>query len=461
MHRRTAGFLVLCAVACADSADDPPVERPSDDAGPPSLVVAPPDEGALLRPDFVASPTPPQRSATVAAPPRPGRCPSGWTTVTLRDGHYCDAPPTPICPAGQFADLRGACELFGRPCAANGWPTDLPAANPVLYVDPTAPPDGDGQQATPFTSVAEALAMAEAGTVVALREGEHATAPLTIDRNVTLIGACAAQTRLHVPEVDESVPAVRLLNGGLQELTVTGDRPGIDVGDQASEQTARGLLDSVAVEGSFQTGVIVYRGAQLEARKLWIHGVRVARDNQSRGVLLGAIGGNIRVVDGVFEDAPGSGTYATDGGSIQLEATVIRRLRTRDNSSAIGSLTTYEGRTVLREVLIEDVFGVGIFGSDAGSHIDADFLAIRDLGSVVDTTAVGIGIILSSGGQARVRGGALQSLRPSAVFVSDPGSHLALTDTWLGNVNGPVVDPAALLVGEWRPRDHRACVGRQ
>ncbi|NIS34721.1 MAG: hypothetical protein GWN73_30450, partial [Actinobacteria bacterium] len=86
--------------------------------------------------------------------------------------------------------------MVGDPCPAGDFPTALPAG-PVRYVRPGAT-GGDGTMASPFGTVADALAGAPDGVVIALARGTHAEA-VSIAANATLVGACAAETTIRPP----------------------------------------------------------------------------------------------------------------------------------------------------------------------------------------------------------------------------------------------------------------------
>ena len=124
--------------------------------------------------DAVDSPSPPAE-ITARDPPCLGtQC--GEEAFALAE---CQAPEVPLLGVG--------CVGYFSACPAR-WPDEVAAD--AVFVDAAAPPGGDGTQQTPFATLTEALA---AGTAtIALAAGDYATA--TVDREVTIVGACAAQT---------------------------------------------------------------------------------------------------------------------------------------------------------------------------------------------------------------------------------------------------------------------------
>ncbi len=118
--------------------------------------------------------------AVVAAPASPEfpAAPSPWRSS-----------PVPVC-EGDFAHIGPdfACARVGSACAADGWPTGLPVG--AVFVEPGA--SGDGTRATPFGTLAEALA--STASAIALRTGVHVVT--AIGRDVEIVGGCASDVEL-------------------------------------------------------------------------------------------------------------------------------------------------------------------------------------------------------------------------------------------------------------------------
>ena len=442
---RAVACATVCAAACGDSTSD---DRP--DAGAPALdggapVIMPPDEGTLATVDFVEMPALPRLSGIMAAPPNPGPCPAEWTTVPLDDGHYCDAPTTANCGSGEYADLQGGCQRFGASCPNDGWPPGLAA--PAVFVDPAATPGGDGQRGSPYASLSEALAAAADNAVIALRRGVHESPPITIDRNLTLVGACASETELRVTGMDESMAALRIRDGSLRELTLTAARPGLLVGAFDGEVTGRANLDTVVMVDLIGVGVGVSEGSQLDARNLWIRNVQKRPSDQENGIFVLAIGGRVDVQNGIFEDGSYAGIWSTAGAHITLEQSAIRRVQPDVGTYGFGLLTSNGGMTTLRAVVVEGAHGIGMLVNGADSTVEAEGVVLRDVVTVdLLEDPTGAAVWLESGGKLRMRGGAMRGVGPQAVVANDPESELTLTDAWIGDVDALGGRPVAALV---------------
>ena len=141
-------------------------------------------------------------------------------TVTGPTGPSGASGPTgPTGPTGP-AGVAGAVGPTG-PTGATG----SVQPNPYdLYVQAGAAPGGDGSQAAPFQTIAEALAAVEPdGVINVLRGTYHITQQLAVSKpGVTVRGAAGAEILLEAPVVPF------LLSGGddvIEGLTITSDQP--------------------------------------------------------------------------------------------------------------------------------------------------------------------------------------------------------------------------------------------
>jgi len=143
-------------------------------------------------------PAPPVAPADAAAPMLTP-CPAGWREVIDADDPdvvTCDPWPEggPLACAADEAHFPGGggCSRIGSACAGE-WPADLPAD--AIYVRAGEPGGGDGTAGAPLGRIADAMAVAADGQTVALSTGDFAE-EVTVDRAVTLRGACVAGTRI-------------------------------------------------------------------------------------------------------------------------------------------------------------------------------------------------------------------------------------------------------------------------
>jgi hypothetical protein len=83
-----------------------------------------------------------------------------------------------------------SCRLVAN-CEGGPW-GELPSANDIVYVDPSAVAAGaNGSMSKPFKSIADALVAANDGAIVALAAGNYG--PLTLSKRVKLWGRCPSQ----------------------------------------------------------------------------------------------------------------------------------------------------------------------------------------------------------------------------------------------------------------------------
>lgn len=164
------------------------------------------------------------------APPNFGGCREGWVP-TDRDGvSVCEPWPEgrQTC-AGATAQFPGdsACAEVDAGCPAGDFADGL--SGEVRYVAPEATA-GDGTIDAPFGTIAEAIeALPVEGGTVALAKGDH-VGGLVVDRPVSLVGACAAQTQIVGPTCSKPRQAIVSATADLtlESLQITGDTcPGI------------------------------------------------------------------------------------------------------------------------------------------------------------------------------------------------------------------------------------------
>lgn len=222
------------------------------------------------RPEEPAAPSPP-------APPDLAACAPGWRPV--QDGALmrCDpaVPDAETCARDELALPSEGCTPLGSACpSAEPWPVGLPAGTP-LFVRAGAS-GGDGTRQRPFGSIAEAIAVAPRGAVVALARGRYTADEIG---EVTLFGACVSGTTLSSAMMIAATASIANLTAEAS-LLIQGT-------------SARLALQDVALAGDGR--VSVAPGAAVFARRLSVY----------------------------------SGTTApmitVDGGALSLEASVLTR----------------------------------------------------------------------------------------------------------------------------------------
>lgn len=338
------------------------------------------------------------------ARPPAGTPPIAALPELLATGFCADPDGTPRlcaadeegCGAGKMADpdAPGSCTLVGVPwlCPPGFVPADAPpvadtltpcVADPadcgtdpfggvaegkdVLFVDGAAPAGGVGTRASPLNDLAAAVAQCPAQGTVAIAAGLYSGA-LKLTSPCNLMGRCAAKVTLTAP-------------GGTVLLAWKGGVTGW--------MTLRGLR--ITGEG---WGLNIKESFQVRGERLWIDGPR------GRGVA--AMAGHLQLVQSVIGDvrpaADGSlgiGAGAGWGGTLELEQVRI------SHSRATGVLVQGGGATAAaRQVLID---GTG-YGSLSTSH--------------------GVGLMVTGGAAASLRGARLSGNRLVGAIAAGAGSSV-------------------------------------
>lgn len=310
---------------------------------------ADPDAGVATDPDAGAAAVAPP------APPDHGDCPEGWRAVTVSGASVCDPwPETGVaasCAVDQAHFVGGAgCERVGTTCGADGFADDLPAAG-VLFVRPGA--SGDGTRASPFGAIADAVAVASAGTTIALSVGVFAQDEVDLPDGVVLRGACAAETVLHSDadgiETFLGVVTVRGTGGSVENLRIEGARPGVSVNGGSVT-----LRDVVVAEAVGQ-GVLVLNGGALTAERL------VVRDTQP-----------------YMGFAEGVGLQVNNGSSATIDRAVFARNRIAGvSASGMGTVVTITDAAAQQTMRAvgSDTLGIG-FGASNGARLELTRVAV-------------------------------------------------------------------------------------
>ncbi len=357
-----------------------------------------------LSPIAIEAPMPP-------APPDFGECLPGYHGGGLVPCRaYVDGPHDCALTEAHFPG-EPDCAPIGSPCAADGWPIGLAAD--AIYVR-TGATSGDGSQARPYGSLAEALEHAEPGATIGLHAGPNAGA--RIEQRVEIIGACALRTvvgSLEIAADDVVVRNVFAVSDGVPILIEPG---------------ASARIEDVGIEDS-PVGLRIASGARAVVRTLL---VRHAFDRLGRPALGSCIevgmGGSLDLERAFLDDCANVGLYL-DGG----DGTKLARVHVRggDHPAARG-LQVSRGSIEGRGLSFEGVHVAAVVVTGDSAAIDLDQIE-------VDTVEVGTGTEVGAARGLAVQGGAVATLSRSsirhvpevAVFVDDAGSTLRAHDVAL------------------------------
>ncbi len=351
-------------------------------------------------------------SGTVAMGPAPAAfpiltpCPSGWREVADESGVVvCDPWPQTgyrgDC-APDEAHFPGAtgCMRIGTPCPSDGWPAGLPTDRTIVYVDDAAAVGGDGSAPDrAFSTITAALAAAPTGAVVAIATGTY-DENITITRDVALLGACVALTRISpsVPVTDGNAIAVMTGTVEIRNLSIADARAwGVYLPEPANVTVAdvafRGVdgpniaagpgvvleLSNVVVRDTPSRGLIVLSGARGHARRL------VVERTSDLAILVAESGSDLFLEDVVaVETSPlaggdaGRGMQVVDGAHARVERGVF--LRNAATGVWIDGTAALPSSLELRDVVVSDTMGVGgEFGLGLDAYNAANVIVERAL----------------------------------------------------------------------------------
>lgn len=368
------GVALFCVLAAA-SACGPPA--PGEDSGPG-------DAGA------VDAGSPPVDWPLAPAAPELTPCPEGWasadsggveTCAPWQDGGARDCAPH----EAQFPGAPG-CERVGTPCAADGWPSDLPSDRPIVFVDDDAPAGGDGSsRASAVRTIDDALSRASTSAIIAVAAGRYDLgAGALLEGSRTLWGACVEGTRLtsSSPAVMEAVVQLAGAGSGLRNLTIDApERMGVI-------STGAGTrVEAVVVDGARSMAFAVLAGSSTFSDV-------VARDVRS-----------------ATDRTLGRGINLQGGAALSLSRALV--LRSRETGVfAIGPATTLVGT----DVAVRETLGIEADG-DAGRCVQAQ-----------------------GGARVELSRSVLEGGRQSGVIASDLETTVSLADVVVRDTRGRARD---------------------
>lgn len=420
-----AGLLLGCGPSATEPGTDVIPGAAQSDAGThtPGAVTIEPPEAPQLAP-CLGGPAPEGCAQPPALPVLESwTCPTGWDAVpgfTDAEGNEntpeglapftACAPPDRAACAGSTFQRTGdvTCQPLGSPCPSGNWPEDIPDGASVVFVASGAT-GGDGTQQTPFGTIAEAVAHAEDGDVLAIAKGtyeEH----VRVDKQLTLWGACAADVTIVGPGPDSSedpnqpstlVGVVDVRDGGeaeLRNLTVSGERIGLRV---YGDGTLRS--EGVHVRGVRRSAVHA-SGGVVELRDTLLSGTREALDASGGHALLATSGAKVTLQGVVARDNQYVGLLALSSGTqVTLHDVVIADTASSDSDGMFGrGLNASEGVSLTAERLI--VERSGEFGlTCSGCELVVEDAVVRDTQGRLSDQKFGEGVIVFDAGQATFR----------------------------------------------------------
>jgi hypothetical protein len=353
----------------------------------------------------------------------------------LEDG-TCRPAGVRACAEGFESDGRGGCNVVlpgepclpGQmavpgdtrcrevaPCGADPW-GDIPVEASTQYVDAAYIGASSGNATEPWTSIAEAIAAAPAGGIVAIAAGDYAEDVMLSGKPVKLWGRCPSMVTVHGSANTYAAVTIENADGAeLRGVSVTGLRNGLSI--TASEA----LLERVRVHDLMERGVTVRDASVVRVVDSLIESTRQigtavyassitlerceSRDTlasagiNGRGVEIqsGSYGRGSLVVQGSHLHRHGETCILVAGADAIVEASVLRDPLA---ASALGHALVaqpLEGElpvTRLSSSLVERSVGTGI--AVGGGGLTIEDTVVRDTQSP-DGVDGGVGVVAHVG----------------------------------------------------------------
>lgn len=329
-------------------------------------IVMPPNINALCE-----TPCPPRTPLTEPEPPRPPRmtdlspCPGGWVTVTsTAPVAYVDCQPVIVrsprrCGANEAQLLdQDRCSLIGGECGTGDW-TVPPGGGDVLYVRP-GETNGAGSMASPFGTIAEALAHARPGVTVALSKGRFEES-VRLPGGISLAGACAADTVIEPSAPPGPVVAVSGGSARIANLTIRGGLTGVSVSALGAASIEEAIVERATIVAIEAAGP----GAQVSLRRVLSRGCGQ--------ICLALTSATASVSASILDGGSNYGIFALSS-TLSVSRSIVR------NGNAGTGVALHEGsRASIERSMIElSQFGISVIGVAARPAARIDRLYILD-----------------------------------------------------------------------------------
>jgi len=283
------------------------------------------------------------------APPVLGPCEGGWQAAVTDAVDFCDPYPAGMsaCSDAEAHFPGGAgCERVGAACPSGDFPDDVLDDSSAAFVLAGASAGGDGSRAAPLRTLAEAVATGR--TTIVVGPGTY-DEEANLPPGTTLRGACAARTVLTNTVADRNRPVVNPMG------------PGVVVRDLRIADAARAGVRADAAGAIELVGVVVDRASRI-------------------------------------------GIAATNGGSVTVRDSIVRRTRYAGDEFAEGVFGIGNATLVLDRVVVADDEHSGLVSSGMGSTLTLTDVAVSghqgpgvfvQLGATADITR----LVVQDGGE--------------------------------------------------------------
>ncbi len=368
------------------------------------------------------------------APPVLTPCPDGWRTVMTAPDEPAVCEPWPAsgyqsCPAAQ-AHLPGTpgCAEVGDPCPSGPFRADFPAGAHVLYVRAGAAAGGDGTEATPFATIADATAAATPGTVIALAAGDYDEAVVLGD-GVELTGACAEQTHLTLTTPGSALATVTVhgTDATVRDLSISGAAPGLVV-----DMDSTAMIEGVAIEQATTVGLDVQMGSSATIDDLVVRDTQIDPTDHVQAWGISVDTGSTAVASRVAVERCGYGGIGVDsaGASLTLTNAVVRDTMPTDpvHLNGFGLLAAESATLTLDSVVVERATWDGLLTAASG-RIDGTSVLVRDTQATAGENNPGYGLQAQHSSTVHLERSRLTQNQFAEASAFGPDSNVELVDS--------------------------------
>lgn len=322
-------------------------------------------------------------------------CPLGWVSELGPAGlPLCEPNEPPALPCGEGevqAVGEPGCEALA-PCSAGEWPARR-SALPPLYLRSGAS-NGDGSEALPFGSFAEAWATTDQPREILFAAGEYSEALRLSRAGWILNGRCPSQVTLHndagpTVVVTASVTIVGLSISGVEPLRV---QPAGEL-HLAQVRVLPGAGDGISVLG------------RLQARRLWVKG----RGGDGLVIEPGAV---VELEDGHLEDSA-KNQLLCRGGRVKAVGLRVSAQQSGPSCETFGVTALSGGEVELSRVVVEGFCKTSLRSLDPGTRLSIEDGVVRD--NRPSLPSEGAGLSVFGGASARLFRVAFQRVLKDAV----------------------------------------------
>jgi hypothetical protein len=285
------------------------------------------------------------------------------------------------------------------PCGEGTW-GDIPVESNTEYVDASYQGGGsDGSSGQPWTTIAQGIAAAEPGAIVAVAAGSYAEV-LDITASVRLWGRCPSMVTVASADPNQATVLVRGGSEGVEIRNVTIDGGPVPLGiANATDVTASHLR----IRGGTVRGIEVSNALGPASFSLLDS---LIEDNHGTGVLLGATTGTIErtvirnTLPNLGDQARGRALVAQNDAATMTASDVTLRASVLEGNryeaiTILASTALIEG-SVVRQTAVQASDGIG----GRGINIVDDFVDLSGMRSdvvirqteVVDNLDIGVSV---------------------------------------------------------------------